>query len=144
MSGALAAAAVVGVIKVTLSGESGITDVQLTPGPATVGVRINNDGTIDKLEAAAYTQIDAATDWLRPNAASKTPYTVRCTDNNANLEVGSSATGSWLPLTSTYTWFVTQSGAGSKNLDITLEISDDGGSTTASSAGYTGTAQVTS
>ena len=127
----------------TLSGETGISSVG-TPGPFQAGVRVNSDGTIDKRETASYTQIDAATDWKIPNSVpTGANVRIRCTDNNANLHASSDATGSWLLLTVDREWWVEQSGSvGSKALDITLEISLDGGSTVHDSASYTGLAQI--
>lgn len=140
---ALAAGAVPKPPVVTLSGETGISDDTIQPDVGQVGVRFNQDGTIDKNEGGAYFQIDSATDWIIPNgAASDKDYHVKCTDNNANLAGGSDSTGSWLQLTgvggSDRQWYITNALAAPKLLDLTIEISDDGGSTTLDSANYTG------
>lgn len=141
MTGALIAAGS-SADQVRLSGETGIIDAVVDPANAQAGVRFNSDGTIDKNEGGSYTQIDANTDWIIPNGADKTPYTVRCTDNNANLAAGSAATGTWLAATSTWNWYIEQTSFGTKNLDIDLEISPDGGTTIIASGNYTGSAQV--
>ena len=130
-------------VAVTLSGEASILDEALDPADAFVGVRWNSDGTLDKRQGASHIQIDAASDWIIPNGADKTGMVVRCTDNNANLAAGSDATGSWLNAAVTRSWFITQASIGVKSLDITLEVSLDGGSSTHDSAGFTGTATVT-
>jgi hypothetical protein len=59
----------------TLSGAI-IFDVDTTQ--ATCGIRVNLDGTIDKLQGpASYTQISSATDWVIPNAQSSVAHWVR-------------------------------------------------------------------
>ena len=94
---------------------------------------------------ARFAQINASTDWVRPTDLYLSDnYVVRATDNNANLDVASSATGSWLAINGgeTYYWWVTQNGIGQTNFSVTLEISSDGGSTIIDSGTYTGYAQI--
>jgi hypothetical protein len=96
--------------------------------PATAGVRINSDGTVDKREQAVYTQINASTDWIIPNGAAG--HYVRCTATGDPLSVGSSATGSWLATSGSPEWFLTNgSGGTTENASLTIEIASDSGGT---------------
>lgn len=125
-----------------LSGEPGIIGFQIQPNVAIAGVRINADGTIDKITGNAssptYTQIDAATDWCIPNGEVTGNERFRCTDNNANLASGT--TGSWLA--APQQWYVTGSGLPATALDIDIEISILGDTTTDDTGNYTGQASA--
>jgi hypothetical protein len=125
-----------------LSGESGIIGFQIQPNTAIAGVRVNADGTIDKITGNAssptYTQIDAATDWVIPNGGATGAERFRCTDNNANLDFGT--TGSWL--TAGQQWYITHGTLPAKQLDIDIEISILGDTTTDDTGNYTGNASA--
>ena len=81
------------VVAYALSGEANIDDLVTQPTVAIAGIRVNADGTIDKRIGAVYTQIDSATDWGVPNGGITGNEEFFCTDNNANLAVGSDSTG---------------------------------------------------
>ena len=129
-------------VSYALSGETAITGFQTQPNTAIAGVRINADGTIDKITGNAssptYTQIDTTTDWVIPNGAATGDERFKCTDNNANLASGT--TGTWLA--APQQWYITHGGAIEKLLDITLEISILGDTTTDDSDSYTGGASA--
>ena len=127
-------------ISYALSGETGINHTVVSPNDAIVGVRINNDGTIDKLTGTTYTQINAATDYIIPNSADKTALRFRAADNNANLEAGSDATGSWLA--APCEWYIVATSE-VKALDLDIELSIDAGVSIYDFGGYTGTATST-
>ena len=124
-------------ISYAISGASGVNHLVSAPLTATAGIRINADGTIDKRAGAVYTQINAATDYIIPNGADKSTLRFRCTDNNANLDAGSDATGSWL--TAPREWYITATSE-IKSLDIDIELSIDSGATTYDIGAHTGTA----
>ncbi len=129
-------------ITYAMSGESGIEGFQIQPNVAIAGVRVNADGTIDKITGNAasptYTQIDALTDWVIPNGDATGDERFRCTDNNANLDFGT--TGSWL--TAGQQWYVTRSGMPAKQFDIDIEISVLGDTSTDDTGNYTGNASA--
>jgi len=103
------------------------------------GIRVNTDGTIDKItgdstdvSTATFTQIDSATDWITPNAAG-TGYHVRFNTNSGDaLDVGSSSAGAWIALTSNRLFYFSVAGgsAGAKDHNADLLLSRDGGTTT--------------
>jgi len=131
---------------VTLSGEF----VNVQPNWEDVaGIYVYGTGTyvgkIRKREGTTYTVIDGTTDWVIPNSSgSDTNYDIKCT---ITADVGGSSgftinsgTGTWLQLGGfTRSWGVQADGpygADSRDITFTLEISDDGGSTTLDSASY--------
>jgi hypothetical protein len=128
---------------VTLSGES-CSDGGTAPGTVTCGFRVNSDGTIDQQEGGLYTQVDSGTDWVIPNDADAT-FHVRFTQTGYN-ETGSgdaTATGTlntWLALSSNRELTLDGTTAMFQDLDaewtVTIEISDDGGSTVLDSGTY--------
>ena len=121
-----------------LSGETGINGSQ-PGGTSNAGVRMNADGTVDKLVDTVYSQIDTATDYIIPNSAVKTAIRFRATNNGDALDAGSSATGSWL--SAPCEWYVETSGV-PVNLDVDVEISIDSGSSTHDTGAYTGSAEA--
>lgn len=124
-----------------LSGETGITSNVSFGSTAKAGIRINADGTIDKLVTAAYTQIDSATDWIIPNGADKSACRFRCTNSGDSLAPGADSTASWL--SAPCEWWVEEIAAeGSKSLNISVEISIDTGSSTHDTGVYSGSANV--
>lgn len=125
-----------------MSGQAGIIGFETQPASAIAGVRVNADGTIDKITGDAssptYTQIDAATDYVIPNGAVTGNERFRCTDNNTNLDSGT--TGSWLA--APQEWYITHGGLPAKQLDIDIEISILGDTTTDDTGNYTGSASA--
>lgn len=139
MSGALLAASLPGIqVSYNLAGETGISDLETQPATAYAGIRVNADGTIDKREGSTYTQIDAATDWAIPNGSVTGNEEFFCTDNNANIDGGSDATGVWAspPLE----WFVANATAVPKSLSLTLQIRAKSGASALDSGAYSGNA----
>lgn len=78
----------------------------------------------DLLGGATWTQDDAATDWIIPNSAAPGSYEIRCTQNSGDtLDLGSDALNTWLALTSTRTWQLTNSINGTtETANLTIEI----------------------
>jgi hypothetical protein len=114
---------------VTLSGESGINDSDTSsPFDARAGIRIRQDGTIDKYKlnapGAGYTQLDSATDWIIPNTAASTDYQVKLDVTSGTPAGGlSDSTGTWLAMTSDREW-IAQATGNPQNITInwTLRI----------------------
>ena len=100
---------------VTISGESGISD-SVGSGTAFAGIRVNTDGTIDKREGGTYTQIDTATDWVRPTGRASSTFDVRAnivseTEDGFNAGL-SDLFGTWLPMSTDREWVVTEATTG--------------------------------
>jgi hypothetical protein len=104
-----------------------------TAGGDTVALRINSDGTIDQGKGGVYTQINSGSDWIIPNSAStENTYHVRATLTGDSLTTGTLNT--WLEIgvdTTEWTRFALFS-----YTELTISISDDGGSSTIDSAVY--------
>jgi len=113
---------------ITVSGETSINiNDPFSPFNARVGVRVNSDGTIDKMTnngtgGDQFTQIDASTDWIIPLASAPGTYQAWCTDNGLNLNGGSAAVGSWVAISTSPLWFVRQSSTGFTNMNIDIKI----------------------
>ncbi|MCH7972568.1 MAG: hypothetical protein IH949_01520, partial [Bacteroidetes bacterium] len=108
---------------VTLSGES-ISDS--TSGNSVAKVIVNSDGTVDKfVTTGGLSQIDTATDWVRPDAFAPGAYEVKATATGDALDVSSDPTGTWIAFSDTFNpeWSVRSSGAeGFKLATVTIEI----------------------
>lgn len=130
-----------------ISGEGGING-SAPAGTSNAGIRINTDGTIDKLVDGVYTQIDAATDWVIPNSGDKTNVRFRCTNNGDTLagiggsEGPSQSTGTWIAPTVNLLWYIETENPFPISLNLTLEMSIDAGSSTHDTAVYLGSAEA--
>ena len=126
----------------TISGET-VTTTDTPIGSLFAGIRVNIDGTIDRVNGddgaggPTYTQIDSATDWIIPNtAATKRTYHFRLNKNSGDtLDAGSTAITTWVELTSTLEWWVEHATL-DQDYNATLLVSSDGGSTTIDSATF--------
>ena len=118
---------------VTLSGEPQWNTSNQNP----CGIRINADGTVDKLENVTYTQLDASTDWIIPNSAANGVYQVRITNV---VDVGGTDAGfndeqaaaedTWISLSSNRQWScvaVGATGADSVGYNFDVQIRYAGG-----------------
>lgn len=129
-------------VTVTVSGEFISDAAPNGTRTATAGVRVNNDGTIDKLIDTTYTQIDSSTDWRIPNG-SGSGYHVKFTKNVLDPAPTGGTLDTWLSLSSSYLVYYDEATDDTENGGtITIEISDDGGSTTLDSANYPLTATI--
>ena len=128
-------------IVVTVSGEN-IFHVVANGNTARAGVRVNNDGTIDKLILSTYTQIDSSTDWRIPNG-SGAGFHVKFTKGFLDPDPDVGTLDTWLALTANREVYYEETANDTADgANITVHISDDGGSTTLDSAVYTLTATV--
>lgn len=121
-----------GIGTITVSGES-ISDTDSST--ARVGVRVNNDGTIDKWEGGIYTQIDSGTDWIVPNAHPGLTYHVRLTVSSGDGP-GTGTTNTWLAVTDSPEWKISNTDNDIKSGNWLIEISGDAGETTEDSGTY--------
>lgn len=124
-------------ISYALSGET-IQDSEFTSGTADASVRVNTDGTIDKIEGITTTQIDSATDWVIPNStASTVDHWVRATQNSqtGGGTTSGPALGTWWKVSGTGSanreWKISSNfgAAESANWNITLAIATDASGT---------------
>lgn len=97
-----------------------VSNARPAPATCTAGYRLENDGDI-LASSALGTYIDVG-DWVTPKSAAGAAYECRVTITSGTLTTGSSASGSWLSLGTTRTWFVEQSTVGVKTCIFTLEI----------------------
>lgn len=131
MSGALLASMVVGK-GAQVTGQT-LSDFAMVPDDASVGVQFTNAGDQQKYEGdgVPYSTVAA---WLLLGAAAD--YEIRCTVNSGTTPAGS-ATGSWLSLSSTRAWTLTETGTGTKSCNLTIEIRKAGSSSSVDSATVT-------
>ena len=113
-------------------GLSGVSVVSIGSGGQTATYTLESDGDVVTATTSGGS-VDAG-DWIDPKASAPSDYEVQATLNAGTLTFGSSATGSWLALTSNRSWSVTQIvNSGSSNAaDLTIEIRKGSGATLAS------------
>ncbi len=122
-------------IVVTVSGEF-ISHSVANGNTARAGVRVNNDGTIDKLLLSTYSQIDASTDWRIPNGSGDA-YHVKFTKGILDPAPDVGTLDTWLAITSDRQVYYEETADDTMDGGtITIAISADGGSTTLDSAAY--------
>lgn len=134
------------VVTVTLSGEI-ITADSYEVGDTRAGVRISSDGKVYQLvgvngAAVTPTQIDTATDWIQPNSAASGPktYHVKAVERaivGGGFEEGTLDT--YIEITGDHDWVMVRknaAGDGTSSWDLTLHISEDGGSSDLDTANY--------
>jgi len=107
---------------------SNVTVSDGTGPTAIAGVRYNTTGTVDRNLHGSYAQVNASTDWIIPNAAASSAYSIRATLFSSSGPGSRTGTvGSWENLGTNREWKLTSSAIASWILII--EISDDGGTT---------------
>ena len=113
-------------------GLSGVSVVSIGSGGQTATYTLESDGDVVTATTSGGS-VDAG-DWIDPKASAPSDYEVQATLNAGTLTFGSSATGSWLALTSNRSWSITQIvNSGSSNAaDLTIEIRKGSGATLAS------------
>jgi len=115
--------------KVTLS-PFDINDTQGNPNDTRAAFIMGNDGlTYQELTiVATRTQINAATDWLRPASAASALYEVFVSNVGDALEAGSDALDTWLTLDVERSWSVLNTGNNSQTLaSLTVQVRYLGG-----------------
>jgi hypothetical protein len=128
MSILLAAFAAMGGDKIQLSG---VAVSSTGSGTQTATYTLESDG--DVVTATTDGGSVDAGDWIDPKASAPSDYEVQATLNAGTLTVGSSATGSWLALTSDRSWSVRQTVIGVADTgDLTIEIRKGSGAVLAS------------
>ena len=115
---------------------------------ATASITFNTDGTVDLARSHGVTSELDVYDWVIPNNPTKT-YHIRATQVSAPTGTGTATgtIGSWLQLNSNRSFGLsdTQSAgsSGSSTSQYTIEISDDGGTTTIDSGTVTFSTTIT-
>ena len=128
MSILLAAFAAMGGDKIALSG---VAVSSVGSGSQTATYTLESDGDVVTATTSGGS-VDAG-DWIDPKASAPSDYEVKATLNSGTLNGSSSATGSWLALTSNRSWGVTQVVVGvATQVDLTIEIRKGSGATLAS------------
>lgn len=129
------------VFQLEIASISGATLIFRNPNDAKAGVRFLATGfkqEVTGFASANYITRDSANEWVVPKAYSKT-YHLKTVVNSGDTP-GPSAVGVWLEINTTRTWELVVSGEDLNSCNITISISDDGGSTTLDTAVYTLTA----
>lgn len=141
MSGALISASVLNTVVVTLSGET----ITATPigEDAHAYLKIDaGDGKVyAKVNTGAYTQIDSATDWIRPADAAPGDYEFRFTGLTGDaLAFSTAVEDTWYPLSSG-DFILRQTdittGPGGKSSTFTVEVRKGSSGGAHTSASYT-------
>jgi len=107
-----------------------------TDGNSFAGIRVNDDGTIDKRTSlGGYQQISASTDWIIPNVLADDTYDVRIVNVvwNAGSSFWIQAAGEnvWTHLGFPREWSVIDTdptATGNQDVEFTLQIRRNGGS----------------
>jgi len=127
-----------GASTVTVSGET--IEVVDSGVYAQAGIRVNNDGTLDKKTTTTYTQVDSATDWIIPNSHPGETYHARLTVSSGVgvwTGGGGQSAGSWINI-NTSPVFERRTADNSVETGVwLLEISGDGGVTVLDSGSFT-------
>lgn len=110
---------------------------------ARAGVRVNNDGTIDRNVGGTYTQISASTDWIIPNAHPGLTYHARLTVSSGDGPTAGSSINVWHSTNDSPNWYIENTANDIQNGTWLIEISGDGGETVEDSGSYTVTADNT-
>ena len=128
MSILLAAFAAMGGDRISLSG---VAVSSVGSGSQTATYTLESDGDVVTATTPGGS-VDAG-DWIAPKASAPSNYEVRATLNFGTPNGGSSATGSWLALTSNRSWGVTQIVVGvADQVELTIEIRKGAGAALAS------------
>ncbi len=121
--------------KVTTSGET-VSHTESGGGTGTVGIKFNQDGTVDGVEDGSDTQVDSSTDWIIPTRAQSRQERIRFVSFVGDaLFASATSENNWIDLTANRTWQLRQVGTGSKSCSFTIEI-DDGNGTTLDTGAY--------
>jgi len=105
-------------VRVDISG--GFSVVDTNGGTSTAGIVFESDGDVVKTNSLGNTD---AGDWISPKAAAPGTYEIMAHQESGDaLDGGSSALDTWLVLTSSRSWSITQIGAGAKSATLTVSI----------------------
>jgi P pilus assembly chaperone PapD len=112
----------------TLSGQQGLTTDGNSPFNTTNAIKIDSNGNMyegDSLDGAAitYTQIDTATDWVRPTD-NPTIYYARYSNVSGTFTNTPGTVNTAIPITSDLVWSLNRTSSGGEQVDFTLEILD--------------------
>ena len=105
---------------------SGDIDDISVPSPTRAEYQLQNDGDEWSIKQQGADADEG--NWIEPKARADNGAYVRCTVNSGTLS-GGDATGSWIALSTTRAWYVTQAGTGVTTANITVEIATDSGGT---------------
>ena len=94
------------------------------------GIRFESNGTVDYLRNPNSDTLNVY-DWVDPTSSAPGSYVIRATQTASSGSGTFTGTlNTWQALTTSRTWQVTKNAEGSFSRTLTIEISDDGGSTT--------------
>ena len=138
---AVAAAGALGEV-VTVSGQS-IFAFDFS-GPVFAEVQFRTNGTVFENEDGNQSQIDSATDWVRPDPpASAGDYEIRATQTGSSGSATRTGTlNTWQALSSQRNWRITRAAPGTATWTLTIEIRDATSLVVLDSASYLLSADV--
>lgn len=114
-------------LQATLDPDGGVYNNLRISSPCYAGVRLHNNGSQYSMSAAGAWESVGAGYWL--NSGTTSDFWVRATlVSGGPLDGASSATGSWLALTTTRSWFIADS-VGGTSANVKLELSTDASGT---------------
>lgn len=114
-------------VVISISDET-VSALSFAPVDASAGYRLNSNGEVESLTNGSPVTLQQ---WCTPTSAAG-DYEARVTVNSGSLSSGT--TGTWLALSTSRTWSVVQSGAGSSSCNFTVEIRRTGTTTVLDSA----------
>lgn len=112
--------AIAGVLRTTRVSIADINVTDTNSGAAQATYALENDGDI--ITTTNFGGAVDAGDWVVPKSAAGAAYEVRATIVSGTVDSGSSATGSWLALSTTRSWNVQRATTGTKAVSLTIEI----------------------
>lgn len=96
-----------------------VSDVRLSPTNASAQYQLTNAGIVNRITSAGGTvQTDT---WISPISFAGANYEVKATSLGPDT-LTSGTTGSWLALSSTQTWSLSQTTDGTSTVALTIEI----------------------
>ena len=118
---------------VTLSGETISPPTVASGTPPRGEIVFRADGTVDKIENGATSQIDTATDWIFPNSRASDKYDLRYTSQSGDIFTAeASAEDTWIDLGTDRIYTLTRIPVGTSTNTVTFEIRNNAGTTVAS------------
>lgn len=110
-------------------------DFDTSPGAAQTDFLLTTAGA-ERIERTNDGNISLG-DWVNPPVLAPGDYEVRCTATGDALRSGSSATGTWLALTTNRWWGIRRTAFGTSSAGLTIEIRKASGATLISNGPFT-------
>jgi hypothetical protein len=107
--------------RVDISGGFGANDSQMDPTPAFASITFESDG--DVIAGTVSGGAENQGNWINPKAIAPGAYEISMHQQSGDaLDVGSAALDTWIALTDSPQWAITQTGVGVKVATLTASI----------------------